>query len=301
MIAVRLLAKMAVVVVGLVGVQAMWVTGDAGAVAPTGLELTAEQPSIDWHHRDEAYLVKLTAGPLGAQVGLELRRPGWPEAAQPSLIGSPVGIDAVTLSGPGSVSSAPGLVPLPARRKNPCQRGAVSNVPRSFWIELPAGAQSLLRIETRLSAPVWLATRYGLDLWTFGEKSTQATRVRAASISTPAGKPTGTRISMTAGALKPGLSPNISGTTNPPLRGGKVAVRFVPLHGSASLSQASWTDPSASPVMQVQTDSRGAFVAKGGGPLAPGRYATLARSMAKGPIVADWNCGPILRIAQNRR
>lgn len=250
---------------------------------------------------EAAFTVEIESGPSGAAFGLAYELPTWPT---PSIVlGSPIRITAVQLTGPGVIRPATvHSVPKPRLKiQEACQRGE-NEFPTSYWVELPADSAAQIELKGRASYPSWPGTSYEVAFSTFEADDPTVPRSPLQAVSVkPLGK-RGTHITMwTRGPNNPAgghrhAVPEIFGRTEPPLRGTRIALRAVrPAQNSGGLvSLSRWAEPSpiSVPLGSVLTDERGRFHL----PPQPfpyvGRYAISARSPGMGKVVADWNCGP---------
>jgi len=280
----------------------------AVAASPGFSAIQASKPSVDWSHRGVSYVLPVESGPSGAQFGLQLDRPGWPEAST-GLTGSPVALSGVELEGPGVLRQAsiePVPPPVAISRRNSCKREVTSNVGSRFWIEMPANTQTRIVVKSFLAFPAWPHTVYGLQFSTFEDDSTVAPLSPIASIRSSLRGPTGTRISLHLATrkgrrhLSRAMSPRLRGTTTPPLRQGRIALRAVRLGpvGAGELSLKAWSSRGAVKLGGVTSDGRGRFRVPPGKLPGPGRYAFLARSAKAPGVAADWNCGPFFRVSR---
>ncbi len=246
------------------------------------------------------YRISTQAGAEGAAFGFEYGLPNW---STPGVVGSPLLISAVNLNGPGSLRPAKSPpVPKPALKKEEvCLREKPSPFATAYWLEVPPGASTNVELHGRSSYPSWPSARFDLAFATFDADSPLAVRspLPVSSEGPLALGPKGVRLSIDVvegaqGSNARRMTPRISGRTAPVLRNARIWLRAIlPSPGGAvSISDWSKASPASVRVGTVRTDAQGRFrLLPRPFPFA-GRYALIARSQAKGGLVADWNCGP---------
>lgn len=254
--------------------------------------------------RQAIFRLTATAGENGAAFGFSYQPPPWPWgdrlSRERNASGSPISVRSVQLSGPGSLSQLPGIVPPPALRLFICDRNdRAVYLSNRYWVEVPAGATTNVELIAKGVFPSWPGTRYQLSFSTFADKE-KYWPLQTLQATTEALSPRGVLIRMReAGeAEEKGAktSPEIVGATEPPFRHARIALRAIRLPRPNSLSLGAWSSPSAVRLGAVQTDERGHFRLPPQ-PLPPtGWYAFLARSEARGAFAADWNCGPFFTV-----
>lgn len=265
---------------------------------PTSLSVQAERTGSGGT-AEAIYRVHLEAGDGGAAFGFEYELPSWPGSER--LVGSPTVVTSVLMTGPGTLRPAtipPAPKPSPSLKKAPvCLRARSSRFGRAYWVEVPGNGNAVIEIKGRASYPGWPRTEYKLSFSTFASDSQAAERSPLQTVSTPPLGTKGVHISMqarnTGERRSKGMSPEIVGRTEPPLRLAHILLRAVRPSLSGSLGVSQWNSPSEVVLGGVRTDNRGRFR------LAPeqfpfvGEYAVLAKSQARSGLSADWNCGPL--------
>ena len=247
------------------------------------------------------YELSAIAGGGGASFGFEYQLPPWPT---PKLVsGSPIKIISVGLNGGGTIRPAASpLVPNPSlHRERICRREGVSPFATAYWVEMPANSTARIELRGRGTYPRWPGTRYDLRFSTFEVDDPAAVRspFETASISGIGAK--GTHIFISSVQPKDArdgrMTPEFIGRTDPALRSSHIflrAVRPMP-SGSVSLTQWAGSSPESVSLGRVSTNRKGQFRLPPQRFPLKGRYAVLARSDARGDLVADWNCGPFFK------
>lgn len=252
-----------------------------------------------------------TAGEKGAAFGFEYELPPWPvrnltgkRSLKGLLFGSPVRILTVDLAGPGSLSRAPGPVLKPVGRPSACYRNGsiLTSIQNRYWVEVPAGSTTTVELLARGVYPYWPGTKYEISFSTFDENEAGAPLQPLQVLGTELLGPMGTfmriRERKRGGEDFLGLrTPEIIGTTEPPFRHARIALRAVYLGSPpGSLNLAAWSARSAVRLGTVLTDGKGRFRLPPQALSASGDYGFLARSQARGARAADWNCGPFFTV-----
>lgn len=272
----------------------------ARAVPPSSVSVDVEQLPAG-----RQAIVRLTAvaSERGAAFGVEYRRPPWPgkdpelrPSREGSVFGSPISVRAVRLSGPGALSPAPGLGIKPVGRRFVCARNYLVIESDRYWLEVPANSTTSVDLLVEGSFPSWPGTEYALSLFTFAPNEPGAPLQSLGAVQTGALRPRGVLIRMRKVGEKAsadgGMSPEIVGTTQPPFRNARIALRAIRLSLPTSLSLHDWSSRDAVPLGAVRTDQQGRFRLKPQVLPGEGWYGFLARSEARGARAADWNCGP---------
>lgn len=264
------------------------------------ISLSVQAGRADSGNTTEAiYYLRAKAGAEQAAFGFNYQLPTWPSPV--ALSGSPIAITAVNLNGSGGIRPA-ASPPLPKprlKRGEACRREGPSSFATSYWVELPAYGTTEIELRGRASYPSWPATQYDLAFSTFEVDEPTAARSPLQTVSTARLGSMGTRISMDSlkgkGSSKgPRMTPKIVGRTDPILAFTPISFRAVRPSPGGYLSLSQWGKPSPMSVAlgHVYTDKQGRFTLDPQKFPFAGRYGLLARSAAKGRIVADWNCGP---------
>jgi hypothetical protein len=269
----------------------------AGAAVPTSVAVEVERTGSP-SGAMAVYRLVAKAGVNGAAFGFEYNLPSW---RAPEILGSPLRITSVELSGSGTIRPARDLVlPKPRlNRENACRRERFSPFGLAYWVEVSAGAEVLIELEARGSFPRWPMTRYEVGFSMFELDEPSASRIPLGTLSVAPLSATGTHLQMNAvdaayQTVNERRTPAIRGRTTPPLRNARISLRAVRPSLSGTLNLSQWTDSSPSTVVlgSVRTDQRGRFDFPSRKFPFAGPYAILARSEAGGGSVADWNCGP---------
>lgn len=267
----------------------------AYAQMPTSISVQAERTGSG-DTTEALYELHVGTGDKGAAFGLEYELPSWPGSEK--IVGSPIVVTSVMLIGPGTIRPAtppPVLKPRPKKR-SVCLRGRSSGFGKAYWVEVPGNGAAVVQIRGRASYPGWPRSEYKLSVSTFDADSPDAARSALQTVATGALGARGVHILMGVGhprALrKMGMSPEIVGQTEPPLRFVQILLRAVRPTLSDGVGIGQWDSPSKVMLGSVRTNSRGQFrLAPKKFPLV-GEYAILARSQARAGLSADWNCGP---------
>jgi hypothetical protein len=267
------------------------VPGSALGQAPQSLTVTT---STGPQAKEAGYHLRIQTAAEGAAFGFQYDLPSWP-TTEP-VLGSPVRVSSVGLSGPGSIRpSAQGAVPKPIlRRGNACVRELAAPYLQRYWVEMPANSVSVVNLQVRGTYPAWPGTKYGVSFSTFAFDDPSAQLLPLGAINVPRFMPRGTRIALNAKG-EPGkqATPELAGRTYPPFRGARIALRAVRPALSGRVRLEDWGDPRPPAISlgSVTTDRHGRFRVPPRRLTAEGSFAVIARSEARGSRAADWNCG----------
>jgi hypothetical protein len=281
-------------VVASIAVAALSVPNAAAEPMPQSIVVTSAVGPLS---EEMEYRLQIQSGPEGAAFGVQYDLPSWP-IAEP-VLGSPVMVASVGVSGPGSIRPASGgPAPLPVlRRRSACVREKATLYSERFWVEVPANSVSVVVFRVRGTYPAWKGTKYGLSFFTFAVDDPFAQLVRLASVNAPRLMPKGTRISIRVnGQSRKGWTPGFFGRTFPPFRSGRLYLKVVRPSLSGNVRLEDWTDTEGISLGVVRTDRQGRFSAPPHRLEADGSFAVLARSEARGTRAADWNCGAFFSV-----
>lgn len=268
----------------------------AAGQAPQSIAITTSPGPLT---SEVEYQLRIQSGAEGAAFGLQYEIPPWP--TREPVLGSPLRVASVGLSGPGSIRpAAGGASPKPVlRRRNACVRALTAPHPQRYWVEMPANSISVVNFQVKGTYPAWSGTKYGLSFSTFAVDVPTAQLAPLGTINVARLMPKGTRIDLKAkGKPQKGLTPELMGRTYPPLRQAKIYLRVVRPARSGSVGLDDWGDPHPPAISlgSVRTDREGHFKVPPRSFAGVGPFAVIARSKARGARAADWNCGAFFNV-----
>jgi hypothetical protein len=267
---------------------------------PASLSVEGTRKERDARH-EAVYRIHIGSGANEAAFGFQYYLPSW-RTGEP-VLGSPIGLFSVELTGAGSIEpAASGPVPPPVRiHRDVCRRERASPLSNDYWVQVPPHSNAIVELRAKGTYPAWPSASYRLRFSTFSINDWTAPRTPLATVSTRPLWSKGTHIQLQVvkgPSDNPRFSPELVGRTSPPLRFGRIALRAVRPERSGSVYLEDWLDPRppAASLGAVLTDRHGRFRVVPRPLRTSGRYAVIARSEARGKRAADWNCGAFFRI-----